>query len=103
MTSECFFVELNLCKRKRLISCSYNPHKNNISKHIEVLRKNLDLYSSQYESNIIIGDFNVGVSGVHMNDFRNAYNLSSLVKEPTCSKNPDNPSCIDLISTNSQS
>ena len=38
-----------------------------------------------------------------MNDFRNAYNLSSLVKEPTCSKDPDNASCIDLISTNSQS
>ena len=27
---ECFFVELNLGKRKWLISCSYNPHKNHV-------------------------------------------------------------------------
>ena len=53
---ECFFVELNLRKRKWLISCSYSLNKNNISKHIEIQSKNLDLYSSQYKSNIIIGD-----------------------------------------------
>ena len=35
-----------------------------------------------------------------MNDFCNVYNLSNLVKEPTCYKNPDNPSCIDLFLTN---
>ena len=34
--SECFFVELNLRKRKWLISCSYNPHKSKISKHTEI-------------------------------------------------------------------
>ena len=95
------FVELNLRKRKWLISCSYNPHKSNIFKHIEILSKNLDLQSSHYESNIIIGDFNVGVSDPHINDFCNAYNLNSLIKEPTCYKNRDNPSCIDLILTNS--
>ena len=98
--SECFFVELNLRKRKWLISCSYNPHKNKFSKHIEILSKNLDL-SSQYKSNIIIGDFNVGVSDPHMNDFCNGYNLSSLINEPIFYKNPDNLSCIDLILTNS--
>ena len=75
-----------------IISCSYNPHKNNISKHTEILRKNLDLYSSQYESIIIIGD---------LNNFCNAYDLRSLIKEPTRFKNPKNPSCIDLILTNS--
>ena len=82
--SECFFVELNLRKRKWLVSCSYNSHKNSISKHIEILSKNLDLYSSQYESNITIGDFNVEVSDPHMNGFCNAYNISSLIKESNC-------------------
>ena len=52
-------------------------------------------------ANIIIGDFNVEVSDPHMNDFCNAYNLSSLIMETTCYKNPENPSCIDLILTNS--
>ena len=99
--SEYFFAELNLPKRKRLIPCSYIPHKNNISKHTEILSKNLVLYSSQYESNVIIGDFNIGVSDPHMNDFCNAYNLSCPIKKPTCYKNLDNPSCIDLILRNS--
>ena len=29
------------------------------------------------------------------------YNLKSLVKQKTCFKDPDNPSCIDLIIKNS--
>ena len=36
-----------------------------------------------------------------MNDFCNACNLSSLIKEPTCYENPDNTSCIDLTLKNS--
>ena len=36
-----------------------------------------------------------------MNDFWNAYNLSSPIKEPTCYKISENLSCIDLIITNS--
>ena len=35
-----------------------------------------------------------------MNDFSNVNNLKSLNKEPTCFKNPNNPSCIDLFLTN---
>ena len=32
--------------------------------------------------------------------FCNVYDLSNLVKEPTCFNNSDNPSCIDLFGTN---
>ena len=35
-----------------------------------------------------------------MNEFCCVYNLSSLVKKPTCFKNPIHPSCFDLILTN---
>ena len=35
-----------------------------------------------------------------MRSFCEAYNLKSLIKQPTCYKNPDNPTCIDLILTN---
>lgn len=93
LPSEFFFVEFYLRKQKWLISCSYNRHKINISKQIEILSKNLDLYSSQYGSNIFIGDFYVGVSDPQMNAFCNVYNLSS--------QNPGNLSCINLILTNS--
>ena len=37
-----------------------------------------------------------------MGDFRELFNFKNLVKDPTCYKNPDNPSCIDLILTNRQ-
>ena len=36
-----------------------------------------------------------------MKTFCESYTLSSLIKEPTCYKNPQNASCIDLILANS--
>ena len=35
-----------------------------------------------------------------MLDFCESYKLKSLIKQPTCFKNPENPSCIDLFLTN---
>ena len=49
----------------------------------------------------MIGGFNSDVNQSCMKAFCESYNLSSLIKEPTCYKNPQNPSCIDLILTNS--
>ena len=80
--------------------CSYNPHRNNISNHISHLSKGLDNYISHYDNILFLGDFNSQPSENCVNDFCNVYNLSNLVKEPTCYKNPDNPSCIDLFLTN---
>ena len=74
-------------------------HRNNISNHISHLSKGLDNYISHYDI-LFLGDFNSQPSENCVNDFCNVYNLSNLVKEPTCYKNPDNPSCIDLFLTN---
>ena len=41
------------------------------------------------------------LSNSYLKCFCSDYNLSSLIKAPTCYKNPDNPRCIDLILTNS--
>ena len=35
-----------------------------------------------------------------MKTFCDSYSLTSLIKQPTCSKNPSHPKCIDLILTN---
>ena len=35
-----------------------------------------------------------------MAGFCDRYDLTSLISEPTCYKNPENPTCIDLILTN---
>ena len=37
--SEYFLVEINLRKKMWLLCCSYNPHKNSISTHIDFLRR----------------------------------------------------------------
>ena len=49
---------------------------------------------------MLLGDFNVCVDDETMRNFCNSYNLNSLIKQPTCFKNPENPSCINLILTN---
>ena len=56
--SEYFFAEINLRKKKWLLCCSYNPHKNSISAHIDFLRRELDLHPSNYGNFILLGDFN---------------------------------------------
>ena len=35
-----------------------------------------------------------------MRNFCNSYNLNSFIKQPTCFKNPESCSCINLIFTN---
>ena len=98
--TECLLIEINIRKKKWLFCCSYNPNKNNISKHLHCLSKGLDTYISQYDNIMLLGDLNVESSDPVLNDFCNVYNLFSLVKEPTCFKNPYNSSCIDLFLTN---
>ena len=85
---------------KWLINCSYNPPKNLIDNHLDGLSTYLDLYSSKHEKVLILGDFNAGIEEKHMKYFSDNYNLKSLMKQPTCYKNPDNPTCIDLMLTN---
>ena len=101
LPAECLFVEINLRKRKWLVCCSCNPHKDSISNYLQLIRKKLDLYSSNYESIILVGDFNSEINDKCTNDFCESCNLNSLIRESTCYKNPENPSCIDLFLTNS--
>ena len=84
---------MNLRKQKWLISCSYNANKSMIGQHVAALSKSLNLHSSTYE------DFNAGMEHVALKNFCNLYSLTSLIKKPTCWKNPSKPSCIDLILT----
>ena len=98
--TKCLFIKINTRKRKWLFCYSCNPNKNNISKHLHCLSKGLDTYISQYDNIMLLGDLNVESSDPVCNGFCNGYNLFYLVKEPTCFKNPYNPSCIDLFLTN---
>ena len=63
-------------------------------------RKNLDSYSSRYENFILLGDFIVKPTEDPIEEFVKVCNFKNLVKGPTCFKNLDKSSCIDLILTN---
>ena len=72
-----------------------------MASHLSNVSAALDELCADYENIILLGDFNVEVKEKHISDFMSSYNLKSLVKQKTCFKNPDNPSFIDLILTNS--
>ena len=61
------------------------------------MSEGLDNYISHYDNILLLGDFNSQTSENYVSDFCNIYNLSNLVKEPTCFKNPYDLSCIDLL------
>ena len=96
---ESFYVELNLRNEKWLLNCSYNPNKTMICNQ-DALSTYLDLHSTTYEKMLILGDVNVGIEEQHMKAFCDNYNLTSHIKQPICYKNPNNPTCIHLILSN---
>ena len=79
---------------------SYNPNKSQISHHLECLNSLLDEHSKKYENFVFIGDFNVNTSDSSMKEFCSLNGLKNLINEPTCYKNSEKPTCIDLILTN---
>ena len=83
-----------------MLCSTYNSHRNIIGNYLHSLSKNLALYSSAYDNYIVIGDFNIEADSKEMSRFCDTFDLTSLIKEQTCYKNPDNPSCINLILTN---
>ena len=70
------------------------PHFRNISTA-------LDKLSRDYENVILLGHFNVEVEEKNLSNFMSVHNLKALIKQKTCFKNPENPTCIGLILTNS--
>ena len=63
----------------------------------------MDEYSKLYQSFLFLEDFNASVSEKCLEEFCNSNGLNSLIKKPTCFKNPVKPTCIDLILTNQPS
>ena len=94
------FFEINLKNRKWLVFGGYNHDKQNINNFVAQVGPIMDFYMSKYENFLLLGDFNSQVSERAISEFCETYNLTNLVKEPTCFKNPKNPSTIDLILTN---
>ena len=89
---EGIFVELNFRTKNILLSYSYNPHKNLISNHLNILGKILDAQMKIYDNFLVVGDFNSQMTESAMENFCGTHHLHNLIKDPTCFKNSDKPS-----------
>ena len=89
--TECLFIEI---KEKRNVYSDAHiiPIKIKYLNICTCLSKGLDTYISQYDNIMPLGDLNVESLDPVLNNFCNV----SLVKEPTCFKNP-NLSCVDVF------
>ena len=96
---ECGIIEVTLKKQKWLLFSIYRPPAQSEKYFFDEIGKGLEFYSSKYESFCLIGDFNCEPKDGIISDFMDNYDLSNLVKSPTCFKS-DSPRCIDLILTN---
>ena len=54
----------------------------------------------KFDNFLLLGDFNSEINELRMSEFCDIYNLQNLITDPTCFKNPTNPSSIDVILTN---
>ena len=97
---EGIFVEINLRKSKWLLFAGYNHNKINISNFLNTIGPVFDHYLNKFDNFLLLGDFNSEIEEPELREFCDIYNLSNLITEPTCFKNPENPSSIDLILTN---
>ena len=80
MSIESFYIEINIRKKKWLLVGTNNPNKNLISNHLKEISKNLDNYSSKYDSFILLGDLNSEPTDSAVKDFCEIYSCKNLFK-----------------------
>ena len=78
----------------------YHPPNQNDQYFFNNLGNALDKYSQDYKRFLLIGDFNVEYTEPCLSEFLYEHNAENIVKDKTCFKSLNNPSCIDLFLTN---
>ena len=96
---ELIAVEFHQSKRKWLSLCLYKPPNQNDAVFVEAIIAIINEYSAQYEYIVIFDDFNMSIENSHFQNLMQIYDLSLLIKEPTCFQS-HNPTCIDNFLTN---
>ena len=85
-------------KEQWLVVSVYKPPGQNAIYFLNWLCQIIDIYSTFYEKQVIIGDFNLTSDNKSMRDFVDLYNVINLIQITTCFKGT--VSCIDLLLTN---
>ena len=94
------FVEINFRKSKWLLLGTYHPPSQNDNLYFDNIGRALDIYTQTYDKILLTGDFNAEEEECTLGHFMELYDLRNLVKESTCFKSVQNPSCVDLFLTN---
>ena len=97
---EGIFVEINFRKSKCLILGTYHPPSQNKTFYFRNIGRALDIYTQNYDKIVLAGDFNAKGKEIILHNFMDLYDLQNFVKENTCFKSVENPSCVDLFLTN---
>ena len=105
---EAFYVKLAI-RKKKWLCCSYKwfywiviiqSNETFITKHLAVIGRYWDLFSSKYHNFILLADFNSEPCEQRMRDLCHVYNCQRIIKDKTFFKNPHNTSCVELFITN---
>ena len=97
---ESIAVEITINNIKWILLGIYKPPSTKETDFMEEVNISLSRATQLYDRIVLLGDFNMTIENPKFSECIHTYNLSSLIKEPTCFKSITNPSCIDLILTN---
>ena len=76
----------------------YKPPTQNDLEFIAPITKIVYFYLQKFENLFIIGQLNMTTENTHLNDLLQIYDLTGLIKEPTCYQSQI-PNCIDHFPT----
>ena len=103
--AETICLELIIEKKKCCILFAYRPPSTNKDKFFEEIFTSLNKMLGNYDNIVLAEDLNIDElnscsdSSNHLSDMKDVFNLSNLIKEPTCFKS-ENGTLLDLILTN---
>ena len=95
-------IEVNFRKVKWLLITVYypRPHPGRKQDNDFLFEVGKVIDFKDYQNIVVIGDINLEQHNDSLVEFMSTYNLSNLIKVPTCYKSINNPTSIDVILTN---
>ena len=101
--AETICLELIIAKKKWCILSAYFPPSTNKDKFFEEIFTSLNKMLGNYDKIVLAGDLNDELNSCsdlsnHVSDMKDVFNLSNLIKEPTCFKSQTG-ALLDLILT----
>ena len=103
--AETICLELVIAKKKWCILFAYRPPDTNKTMFFNEIYVTLNKILGKYDNILLAGDLNIDElktgsdSSNHLSDVKDVFNLTNLVKKPTCFKSQDG-TLINLILTN---